>query len=70
MRQKWDCPQIEGSFEEGDVLDWFEDDEMRRQGEEVSKEEEKIVRRKTEGNGNGLEIEGVQECQSSWFLKL
>ena len=39
--------QIEDSFEEGDVMDWYEDDEMRRQWEEVSKEEEKIVRRRT-----------------------
>ena len=28
VRQKWDCPQIEDSFEEGDVMDWYEDDEI------------------------------------------
>ena len=54
----WDCSQNEDSIEEGDVIDWYEDDEMLRQWEEVSEEEEKIVNRKTEGNG--LQIEGVR----------
>ena len=54
MRQKWDCSQIEESF----VVDWYEDDEMMRRWEEFSKEEEKIVKIKTEGNG--LQIGSVQ----------
>ena len=58
MKQKWDCSQIEDSFEEGDVTDWYEDDEMMRHWEEVSKEEEKIGTRQTAGNG--LQIQGVQ----------
>ena len=39
-------------------MDWYEDDEMMRPWEEVSKEEEKIVKRKMEGNG--LQTDGVQ----------
>ena len=39
-------------------MEWYEDDEMRRQREEVRKEEDKILRRKAEGKG--LQIEGVQ----------
>ena len=30
-------------MEEGDAMGWFEDDEMLRQWEEVSKKEEKMV---------------------------
>ena len=51
MRQKWDCSKIEDSFEERDVMDWYEDDQMMRQLEGVSEEAEKIVKRRTEGNG-------------------
>ena len=39
-------------------MDWYEDDEMMRQWEEVGKEEANIVKIKMEGNG--LQIEGVQ----------
>ena len=38
--QKWDFSQIENSAEEEDVMDWYEDDELRRQWEEVSRVEE------------------------------
>ena len=41
-------------------MDWHEDDEMMRQWEEVTKEEEKFVKRKTEGNG--LQINGVHRA--------
>ena len=57
-KRKWDCSQDEGTLEEGDIMDWYEDDEMRRQLEETSKEEEKIARRKMEGKG--LQVEGAQ----------
>ena len=63
MRQKWDCSQIEDSVEEGDVMDWHEHDEMKKQWADVSKEEVKIVQRKTEGSG--LQIEGVQSVPKS-----
>ena len=39
-------------------MEWCEDDELKRQREEVSIEEDKTVRRKAEGKG--LQIEGVQ----------
>ena len=58
VRQKWDCSHIEDSVEEGDVMDWYEDHEMRTHWEDLSKEEGRIVTRKTEGNG--LQIEGAQ----------
>ena len=47
MRQKWDFSQIEDSVEEGDVMDWHEHDEVKKQWEDVSKKEVKIVQRKT-----------------------
>ena len=40
------------------MVDWYEDDEMMRQWEEVSKEEGMRLQRKTEGNA--LHIEGLQ----------
>ena len=46
VRQKMDCSQIEDSFEEGDVVEWYEDDEMRRRREEVSKEETRMCEEK------------------------
>ena len=39
-------------------MDWLEDDEMMRQWEEVSKEEEKITLRRNEGRG--IKTERVQ----------
>ena len=53
----------------GDVLEWYEDDEMVRQWEEASKEEEKIAKGKFEGKS--LQVEGVQgapELQISQVL--
>ena len=41
-------------------MDWLEVDEMMRQREEVSKEEEKITVRKMEGRS--LQLEGVQKA--------
>ena len=31
MGQKWDCSQNEDSVEEGNAMDWNEDDELRKQ---------------------------------------
>ena len=59
LKQKWDCCQAEDDFEEGDVMDWLEDDEMMRQWEGASKEEEKITVRKLEDTC--LQVEGVQK---------
>ena len=56
---KWDCTQAEDDFDEGDVMYWLEDDEMMRQWEDVSKEEENITVRKMEGRS--LQVEGVQK---------
>ena len=28
MKQEWDCSQVQDECEEGDVMDWLEDDEM------------------------------------------
>ena len=41
-----DCSQVDGELEERDAMDWLEDDEMMKQWEEVSKEEEKITMRR------------------------
>ena len=41
-------------------MGWYEDDEMVRQWEETSKEEEKIAKRKVEGKS--LLVEGVQRA--------
>ena len=38
--------QIEDSVEEGDVVDWYEDDELRKQWDGVSKEEGNYVAKK------------------------
>ena len=38
LKQKWYCSQVEKDFGEGDVMDWYQDDEMMRQWEETSKE--------------------------------
>ena len=46
-------------LKKGDVMDSYEDDETRKQCEEVRKEEEKILQRKTEGDA--LHIEGMQD---------
>ena len=43
LKQKWGCSQIEDSFAERDVMDWYEDDEGMRQWVEVGKEEGKIL---------------------------
>ena len=40
LKQKWDCSQVEGDFEGGDVTDWLEDDEKMKQWEDVSKKED------------------------------
>ena len=41
-------------------MDWLEDDEMTRQWEDVSKEEEKITVRKMEGRS--LQVEGAHKA--------
>ena len=60
LKQKWDSSQIEGDFGDGDVVDWYEDDEMMRQWEEASKEEEMIAKRNMEPTS--LQVEGVQRA--------
>ena len=40
LEHKCDCSQLEDDSEEGDVMDWLEDDEMMKQWEDVSKEAE------------------------------
>ena len=42
FNQSWDWSQVEG-WEEGDETDWLADDDMRRQCQEVSKEEGNIT---------------------------
>ena len=58
MGRSWNCSQVEDELEERDAMDWLEDDEIMRQWEEVSKEEERITRRK--GEGREWTAEGVQ----------
>ena len=55
VRQNWDCSQIEDSVDE-DVMDWYEDDELRKQWEEVVKVEEKLRQKKAE--------EGELQCDA------
>ena len=31
LKQDWESSQVEGGFEEGDALEWYEDEEMMRQ---------------------------------------
>ena len=40
FEHKCDCSQLEDDFEEGDVMDWLEGDEMMQHWEDVSKEAE------------------------------
>ena len=47
--QSWDCSQVEYELEERHAMDWLEDDEMMKQWEEVSKEEEKTMMKRNEG---------------------
>ena len=60
MKQKWDCSQVEDEFGEGDGMEWLEGDDLMRQWEEVSKEEEKTEVRKFVGRSS--QIEGVQKA--------
>ena len=60
LKQKLDCSQVEEECEEGEMMDWLEVDEMMRQREEVSKEDEKITVRKMEGRS--LQHEAVQKA--------
>ena len=61
LKQKWVCHQIEEYFGEGEVTDWYEDDEMVRQWEKTSKEEEKIAKEKMERES--LQVEGVRSSR-------
>ena len=49
---------MEDELEERDAMDWLMDDEMIRQWEVVSKEEERITRMR--GEGRVFKVEGVQ----------
>ena len=60
LKQKLDCSQVEEHFGEGDVMDWYEDDEMVRHREDISKEEEKIAKVKMEGKS--LQVEGAHRA--------
>ena len=44
--REWDCSQVGDDLEEGDVMDWLEEDEMMKQCGDVSKEEKKITVKK------------------------
>ena len=46
QKQKGGCSQVEEEFQENDVMDWLEDDEMMKPWEEVGKVEVKIMVRK------------------------
>ena len=37
------CREMKNNLEEGDVMDWLEDDEMMKEWEEVSKDEETFL---------------------------
>ena len=50
MSQGWGCSQVEDVLEEGDAMDWLEDDETLRHWEEVSNEEQKITLKRREGD--------------------
>ena len=44
LKQKWDCSQIEEDFGEGDVLDWYEDDEIVRNWKRSAKRRRRLQR--------------------------
>ena len=67
LKQKWYCSQVEDDFQEGHAMDWLEDDEMMKQWEDVSNEEEKITVRKMEGKR--LQVEGVQKVPELLALR-
>ena len=48
VRQSWGCSQNEDEVEQQDAMDCLADDEMRRPWREVSQEEERITRRRSE----------------------
>ena len=54
------------SLEEGDVVDWYEDDEMRRQGEKSAKRRKRLFEEKQKEMVWILRV--CKECQSLWFL--
>ena len=60
MDQSWCCSQIEDESEERDAMDRLQDDEMMRQWEEVSKEEEKITLRR--GEGRRIKMQKGPKC--------
>ena len=46
--QSWDCSQVEKEPGERDAMDWLVDDEMMRQREEASRDEEDTAVRRSE----------------------
>ena len=59
-----DCSQVEDDFKEAVVMDWCEDDEMMKQWEDVSNEEEEIAVRNMEGKRSQVEW-----CKKHWSFK-
>ena len=49
VSQSWDCPQKREQPEVADAMDWLMDNEMMRHWEDVSKEEEEILVKRSEG---------------------
>ena len=47
--QSWDCSQVENELEERAAMNWPLDDEMMRPWEEVSKDEDEITVKRSEG---------------------
>ena len=60
--QSWDCLRVENELEERerDAIDWLVDDKMMRQREAVSKDEEDITVKRSEGGK--LQVEKVQSA--------
>ena len=66
--QHWDCAQTENSAEEEVVMAWCEDDELKKQWEEVSRVEEKLRQKKQEEMCFIVML--CKECRSLWPLSL
>ena len=58
--QSWDCSQVESEPVETDAVDWLMDDEMMRQWEDESEDEEEITVKRSKGRR--LQVEKVQRA--------
>ena len=61
VKQNWDCSQIEDRDEE-ETMEWCEDDELKKQSEEVNKVEERL---KIVGSGGVAKAAGAG-CVSAY----